>query len=855
MMRQYFEIKNRNKDAILFYRLGDFYEMFFDDAKIASKELDLVLTGRDCGMEERAPMCGVPFHSAEGYISRLVQKGYKVAICEQTEDPAKAKGLVKREIIRTITKGTVIEDSMLEDGKNNYICALYPAPNGKTGVCFCDISTGEMSATVCGEQNGADSLKDELSRFSPSEVVLPQDIEDDDLVSFIREKIGASVSLIDSDKFGCDAGETLCREHFGNGADIENTALTAVGGLLIYLHETQQNSLSYVNKLNFYMSSGYMALDINAMRNLEILASLRNGEKSNTLLSVLDFTSTAMGARQLKKWLSNPLLDVVAIKARQNAVENFRCDVLMNDNIRNELKNSYDIERIISRVAYGTANARDLKALAEVCKKLPEIKANLEKAESSLLKKLTSEIDVLDDIYQLIDSSICENPPFSVREGGMIKDGFDENVDRYRAIMENSSGILSDIERREKEATGIKTMKIGYNKVFGYYIEISKAASVQAPEHYIRKQTLTNCERYITEELKQLEGEILSASDKCVALEYELFSQIRDIVGGNADRFQRTAAAIADIDVLLSFATAAQKNGYVMPEIDDGSVISIKDGRHPVVEKALKDIMFVPNDTYLDCRENRMAIITGPNMAGKSTYMKQVALIVIMAQCGSFVPASQAMIGICDKVFTRVGASDDLAGGRSTFMVEMTEVADILKNATSRSLLILDEIGRGTSTYDGMAIARAVLEFAADRKLLGAKTMFATHYHELTELENSVEGVKNYNIVVKKRGDDIIFINKIVPGGADESYGVQVAKLAGLPSKVINRAKNILKELENEKPKTIYVEKPHDDNGQIGFENAVQSEIINELKKITPEVLTPIEALNILNTLSKKAKE
>lgn len=856
MMRQYFEIKEKNKDSIVFYRLGDFYEMFFDDAIVASKELELTLTGRDCGQEERAPMCGVPYHSAEAYIARLVEKGYKVAICEQIEDPATAKGLVKRDIIRKISKGTVIEDSMLEDGQNNFLCALYPQ-NNVAGICFCDMSTGEVSATECKGVNYINEILNEISRFSPSEVIVSDSVYDSfSLIDEIKNELEIAVTRISDDDFDIANTAALLDKHFGKiDLDKKSIIYNAAGALMSFLHETQKNGLDYISKINIYTSASYMSLDANAKKNLEIIASLRNGEKKDSLLSVLDFTKTAMGARLIKKWLVNPLLDVISIRSRLTAVDNFVNDIVSADKLADELKNIYDIERIISRVSFGSANGRDLRALASVCEKLPSIKSILMGMQSAMLRRIGCDIDELDDIFELIDSAICETPPFSIREGGIIKDGFDERVDQFRDLMNNSNKALADIEKREKEATGIKTMRIGYNKVFGYYIEISKGQTDNAPDRYIRKQTLTNCERYITDELKKLEGEILSASDKCVALEYELFSGIRNIVADNAARFQKTAEALAMADVLLSFATASSKYDYVMPDVYNDDIINITDGRHPIVEVLLKDTIFVANDTYLDCGENRMAIITGPNMAGKSTYMKQTALIVLMAQCGCFVPAKMAHIGICDKIFTRVGASDDLAGGRSTFMVEMTEVADILKNATSRSLLILDEIGRGTSTYDGMSIARAVLEYAADKRILGAKTMFATHYHELTALENSIQGVKNYNIVVKKRGDDIIFIKKIVPGGADDSYGVEVAKLAGLPDKVISRAKTVLKELENGKGNSAEKKTVHkEESDQVSFSSSIQDEIIKELKTIAPETLTPIEALNILNGLVRRAK-
>lgn len=857
MMQQYLKIKEKNKDSILFYRLGDFYEMFFDDAVLASKELDLVLTGRDCGKEDRAPMCGIPYHSAEGYISRLVQKGYKVSICEQLEDPATAKGIVKRDIIRTISKGTIIEDSMLEDSKNNYICSAYAEDTG-IGLCFCDMSTGETNAAECKGKGYLDEAQTEIARFSPSEIILSERLyNEESFVKYIKERTEIVISVCDESFFEYERAKISIEAQFKQSCNMESyLAVCAAGALMSHLHESQKNDLTYINKLVFYNGSSFMSLDANAKKNLEILSSMCTSEKRESLLWVLDSTKTPMGGRLIKKWLSAPLLDIVAIQGRLNAVKNLCEDIIKRDKLIECLKNMPDIERIISRISYGTANCRDLRALCTVCERLPQIKEILLNMQSALLRQTGEGIDDLQDVFSLIDSAISETPPFSVREGGMIKNGFNEDVDHLRALMENSNYALSDIEKREKEATGIKTMKIGYNKVFGYYIEISKGATSQAPLHYVRKQTLSNCERYITEELKILEGEILSSGDRCVSLEYELFSAIRDKVAENAERFQKTAVALASVDVIASFAVVALKNNYSMPEMSVGTRLNITDGRHPIVEAILKDSMFVPNDTLLDCGENRMAIITGPNMAGKSTYMKQVALIVVMAQCGCFVPAKYAEIGICDKIFTRVGASDDLAGGRSTFMVEMTEVADILKNATKNSLLILDEIGRGTSTYDGMAIARAVLEYASDKRLLGAKTMFATHYHELTALEHMTDGVKNYNIVVKKRGDDIIFIKKIVPGGADDSYGVEVAKLAGLPQKVITRAKSILKELESGTKTQEPKENRNDTEefGQIPIQNSCESEILAELKRITPEVLTPIEALNILNELSKKAR-
>ena len=861
MMKQYFDIKEQYSDYILMYRLGDFYEMFFDDAKLVSKELDLTLTGRDCGQEERAPMCGVPYHSAEAYIGRLIAKGYKVAICEQTEDPAKAKGLVRREVVRIITPGTVMESSMLDEQLNNFISAVYLDSLG-AGVCFCDLSTGEVFATQLDDASPIRFVMGELDKFSPSEALLSDAAaSSEELASFLRQRGGCHIEKAGEWRFRYEnAQESVARQFYGGGeipADIagQSRLICALGGLLSYLYETQKNDISHVNRLEVYQQNQFMDLDVTARRNLEITASLSSGDKKGSLLWVLDKTKCAMGARLIRQWLEKPLVSVPAIQKRQNAVAALVRDPIARDKIQQALSEINDVERIIGRIVYGTANGRDLRALWQVCLRLPDIKQTLCEAESPTLQALAGQIDDLADLAQLIDAAIVEAPPFSVREGAIIREGFSEDVDNLRSLLNGGTSRVAEIERTERERTGIKTLKVGYNKVFGYYLEISKSYISQAPDTYIRKQTLTNCERYITQELKELEGEILSASERVTALEYELFNQIREKLAGQASRVQKTSHALACTDVYASFAQAAAQYNYCKPEMDNSARIEIKDGRHAVVERMLKDSLFVPNDAFLDCGDNRVNIITGPNMAGKSTYMRQIALIVVMAHCGSFVPAASANIGICDRIFTRIGASDDLSSGRSTFMVEMSEVANILQNATSRSLLILDEIGRGTSTFDGMAIARAVLEHIADKKKLGAKTLFATHYHELCELENTVPGVKNYNIVVKKRGDSIIFIKKIARGGAGDSYGIEVGKLAGLPDSVIRRAKDILKTIESQ-PRVAPTQAPNQaEDKQVSMGAYAGEQLLEELRGLTPDTLTPIEALGLLYKMAAKAKE
>lgn len=850
MMKQYFKIKEQNKDSILFFRLGDFYEMFYDDAKIASKELELTLTGRDCGQAERAPMCGVPFHSCEGYIARLVAKGYKVAICEQTEDPATAKGLVKRDIIRVITPGTVMESSMLDEGRNNYICCMF-SENKKIGLCFCDISTGELYATEISGSDSVNSLTSQLASYNPREILIGGDIvKIKSLPAFIKSKLSAGVEMLRDESFDNKVCAEIVKAQFGEEMQCisdSQVLINAIGALINYLKETQKNGLERINKIELYSDKQYMNLDYNTQRNLELTATMLNKEKRGSLLWVLDKTKTAMGKRLIRSWLEHPLLNVSAINNRQSAVEELVNNNMLRLDIMDALSGIFDIERLMTRIVYGSANGRELRSLAAALQKLPQLSELVADCSAKYLKKVYKEIDLLEDIYNLIDSAIVEEPPFSVREGGMIKKGYNPDLDILLTDMNDSKGILARIEAEQREKTGIPKLRVGYNKVFGYYIEVTNSYKDLVPETYIRKQTLTNCERYITQDLKDIEGRILGAKDRSVAMEYTLFDEVRKTVANNLERIQRTAKAIAVLDVLVSLANVAADNRYVRPEVNLSTVIRLKDSRHPVVEALLNDTPFVPNDVYLDSAGERVAIITGPNMAGKSTYMRQIALIVLMAQMGSFVPASSATIGVVDSIFTRVGASDDLASGQSTFMVEMSEVANIVKSATSKSLLILDEIGRGTSTFDGMSIARAVLEYCADRKKLGAKTLFATHYHELTVMQDLLDGVKNYSIAVKKRGDDITFLRRIIPGGADDSFGIEVAKLAGLPNSIINRAKEILKELESgSNAPTVIKEKSEDmQMSLISNDNAV----VERLSEVDLNTLTPIEAINLLYEL------
>lgn len=858
MMKQYFEIKEKNKDSILFFRLGDFYEMFFDDAKLASRELDLTLTGRDCGQKERAPMCGVPFHSCESYIARLVQKGYKVAICEQTEDPAKAKGLVKRDIIRVITPGTVIESGMLDEGKNNFISSAFMA-NKKIGLSFCDISTGELFITEISGEDLQDQLQDQLISYNPREILIGGEIVNfKTLPNFIKEKLSASVEMLTDDEFGysicLDAMKNQFKENDVNSIKDKKEMVSSVGALLSYLKVTQITGYERINTFEVYNENQYMNLDYNTRRNLELTRTMMNKEKKGSLIWLLDKTKTAMGKRLLRYWLEHPLLNIGTILNRQSAIADLVDDTVQRLEITESLIGIFDIERLMTKIVYGNANARELRSLCGAFENLPQIKNLISKFDSSLMRKLTEDIDPLEDIHQLIDTAIEEEPPFSVREGGLIKEGYNEELDAVRSDMNNSTSLLAQIEIEQKEKTGIPKLKVGYNRVFGYYIEVTNSYKDKVPEEYIRKQTLTNCERYITQELKDLEGRILGAKDRSFGMEYAIFDEIRKVVANNLDRIEKTAKAIATLDVLTSLANVASDNNYTRPEVNQSSKIILKDSRHPVVEALLSGAPFVPNDVTLDNDSNRVAIITGPNMAGKSTYMRQVALIVLMAQMGSFVPASYAEIGVVDSIFTRVGASDDLASGQSTFMVEMNEVANIVKKATKNSLLILDEIGRGTSTYDGMSIARAVLEFVADKKKLGAKALFATHYHELTVMENLLDGVKNYNIAVKKRGDDITFLRRIIPGGADDSYGIEVAKLAGLPDWIIKRAKEILKELTSGKTddkETFANISPHnnEDDMQLNLLDTASNAVTDKLKSVDVNTLTPIEAMNLLYEL------
>ena len=859
MMKQYLEIKRDNPDSILFFRLGDFYEMFADDAKLASKELDLTLTSRDKdpkkAPEEKVPMCGIPYHASEAYIARLIAKGYKVAICEQMEDPATAKGLVKRDIIRVVTPGTVIDAACLDDKSSNFLCGIY-MDSRSAGVAFCDITTGKAHLTAFSGKDRVEHVINELGRFSPAEAILNDGAyAERALVDVLREKFSCRVENGGERRFLLNEAEKNIRRQFGEEAQKRlpagnPAAAMALGGLLNYLYETQKTDLSHINDLDYYEQGRFMELDLTARRNLELTETLRGKEKKGSLLWVLDKTKTPMGARCLRSWLERPLLSVTAICKRNAAVAALVDNTIQREELIAAMTGLGDMERLIGRIVYGTAGGRDMASLRAAIEKLPAVKEQLAALNDRRLSELTAELDTLDDIGQRIADTICDEPPFSVREGGFIRDGFNEEVDRLRHILKGGKSVMAEMEAKEKEATGIRTLKIGYNKVFGYYIEVSNSFKDQVPETYIRKQTLVNGERYITQELKDLEHEILTASERVVALEYELFTQLREEISAQAQCIQKTAAAIAEIDALASFAAVAVRNNYCRPDVDESGVIEIKEGRHPVVERVLKDSLFVPNDTFMGEKEDRVAIITGPNMAGKSTYMRQVALIVLMAQMGSFVPASHAHIGVVDRIFTRIGASDDLSAGQSTFMVEMTEVSDILHHATKNSLLILDEIGRGTSTFDGMSIARAVLEYCADKKTLGAKTLFATHYHELTELENTLPGTVNYNIAVKTRGEDIIFLRKIIPGGADRSYGIEVAKLAGLPDKVVQRAKTVLKELEAENG--VQYTAPRKEADQVSLSAIGEGEVLDALRRCQPDTLTPIEAMTLLYELKRK---
>ena len=853
MQRQYHAIKEKNQDCILFFRLGDFYEMFDSDAQVAARELDLTLTTRDRGKpkEEQTPMCGVPYHSVDAYIARLVQKGYKVAICEQMTDPALTKGLVEREVTRIVTPGTVTESCMLEDSRNNYFAALCGF-EGRYGLAFCDISTGEFYTTVCPN---ADSAVSELGRFAPAEVIrFGENVAVDAINDALFRRLGCCVNEGNRQLLESEVAEAALERHFGAGMDDLGlaglpAAVLAAGGLLQTLLQLQKNDLPHIRVLQYYTTGRFMELDMDARRNLELTETMRSKEKKGSLLWVLDKTRTAMGGRMLRSWLEKPLLDVSEITHRHAAVEELVTATIGRGELEQALSYITDFERVMARITTGTVNCRDLLGFAQGLRALPQVKSLLGAMEAPMLRKLSETIDPMEECATRIENTIVDDPPLTIREGGIIRRGANEEADRLRELMDGGASTIAAIEAAEKESTGIRTLKVGFNRVFGYYIEVSKSFMDQVPQHYIRKQTLANCERYITQELKDLETQVLTAKDRLTALEYQIFTELREYLAQQAARVQVTAAAVAAADTLCSLAAVAVQRGYCRPEITLGSEISITDGRHPVVEVMLKDSLFVPNDTELGSRDNQVSIITGPNMAGKSTYMRQVALIVLMAQMGSFVPARSARLGIVDRVFTRIGASDDLASGQSTFMVEMAEVASILKHATGRSLLILDEIGRGTSTYDGMAIARAVLEYAANAKKLGAKTLFATHYHELTSIENELPNVKNYNIAVKKRGDQMIFLRKIVPGAADDSYGVEVAKLAGLPGSVISRAREILSDLENGTAAPVVVHKEADD--QISMLDLHSQQVCDALAAITVETLTPIEAMNELYKLKR----
>ena len=871
MMQHYMKTKEEYKDCILFYRLGDFYEMFFDDALTVTKELEITLTGKDCGLEERAPMCGVPFHAAETYINRLIAKGYKVAICEQMEDPKTAKGMVKREVIRVVTPGTNLNATGIDDAKNNYLMSIVYMEN-HFGICIADVSTGECYVT---EVDKGRKLVDEINKYTPSEIICNQalmvsGIDVDDL----KNRMNIAVYPLDSWYFDDELCHKILMEHFhvmsieGLGLGDYETSILAAGALFIYLKETQKSNLEHMSRITPYVTDHFMLIDSSSRRNLELVETLREKQKRGSLLWVLDKTKTAMGARMMRSFVEQPLVDVEEIEKRQDAIEELNSKPMIRDEIREYLQPVYDLERLISRISYHSANPRDLLAFRSSLEMLPHIRLLLKECSSSALKEIYEDMDALEDLCELITAAIVDDPPLAMKEGGIIRDGYNKDVDNYRNAKTEGKNWLADLETEEREKTGIRNLRIKYNKVFGYYLEVTNSFKEMVPDYYTRKQTLTNAERYITPKLKELEDMILGAEDKLYSLEYVLFAQVRDKVAAEVERIQKTARAVARLDVFASLSLVASRNNYVRPTVNSRGVIDIRGGRHPVVEKMIPNDMFIANDVKLDNGENRIAVITGPNMAGKSTYMRQVALIVLMAQIGSFVPAQKAKIGIVDRIFTRVGASDDLASGQSTFMVEMTEVANILRNATRNSLLILDEIGRGTSTFDGLSIAWAVIEHIASPKILGAKTLFATHYHELTELEGKIPGVNNYCIAVKERGDDIVFLRKIVKGGADKSYGIQVAKLAGVPDSVIDRAKELVEELVDAditervrdlasvpktKKKAVHYDEVDLEQMSL-FDTVKDDDILQELKDIDVGNLTPIDALNTIYRLQNKLK-
>lgn len=856
MMQQYLSMKDEHRDQILMFRLGDFYEMFFDDAVTASRELELTLTGRDCGLPERAPMCGVPYHSVENYIARLVKKGYKVAICEQMENPALAKGMVKRDIVRVVTPGTLMEANMLEEGSNNYICSLCPAGE-RCGLAFADISTGSVLVT---EVSGEMAAINELGKYAPHEVIYAEELPQlRSVVGFLKDRLCCAAQAGDRDAYTEETAKKLVTEQFG--ADTVTRlagtplAVRALGGLMAYLRVTQFTGLERLLEAKSYLPQEYMRLDVAARRNLELTETMRSREKRGTLFWVLDKTKTSMGRRLLRSSIEQPLLSVNAINRRLNAVTELTRNSILISELAAALDGVYDLERLMTRVVYGNPPVKDMIALGATTARLPAIKELLGEVQCALLREIEQNIDPLEDVARLIGSAIDPDSDIPLKESGVIREGYDKQLDEARHLSKDIRGILAEIEEREKDATGIRTLRIGYNRVFGYYIEVSNSFKDQVPAHYIRKQTLTNAERYITEEIKELEERVLHAQQEAIDRAAELYEQVRATVAAELPRIQQTAAAVAGLDMLCGLATVALNNNYCCPTVDLSDEIEISEGRHPVVEQLLDGAPFVPNDTKLNNRENQIAVLTGPNMAGKSTYMRQVALIVLMAQVGSFVPAASARIGIVDGIYTRVGASDDLTTGQSTFMVEMSEVAGILREATEKSLLILDEIGRGTSTYDGMSIARAVIEYIADRKKLGAKTLFATHYHELTELEELIPCVKNYNVAVKKRGEDIVFLRRIIPGGVDESYGIEVSKLAGIPRWVIDRAYEVLSSLEEgqtvSEARVKTRAKPREESEQLYFIDEKAEAIKKRLRGADPNTLTPIEALNLIYELKK----
>jgi len=870
MMSQYLDIKKQYEDCILFYRLGDFYEMFFEDARVCSKELELTLTGKSCGLDERAPMCGVPFHSVDTYLNRLVSKGYKVAICEQVEDPKLTKGIVKREVVRIVTPGTNVSSTQLDESKNNYImCIVYLSDS--FGISVADVSTGDYYVTELDDMN---KVLDEINKFMPSEIICNDAfyVSGADINDF-KERLGITVSSLSGQYFDDDACKKTIIEHFevaslaGLGLDSYSTGISAAGGLLLYLLETQKNSLAHINTIKPYETNDFMFLDRATRRNLELTETLREKNKRGSLLWVLDKTKTAMGARMLRSFVEQPLINSKEINKRLDAVEEFVNNMISREELREYLSPVYDLERLITKVSYKSINPRDMIALKTSLSMLPHIKYVISTADCALFKQYYSELDTLEDIFTLIDNAIIEEPSLSMRDGNIIKDGFSQEVDRLRHAKLDGKKWLAKLEEDERHNTGIKNLKIKYNRVFGYYFEVTNSYKELVPDTWIRKQTLTNAERYMTSELKELEDTILGAEDRLYSLEYELYKELSDKIYEQMHRIQETAKIIALIDVFASLAVTAEQNHYVRPKINDRGKIEIKEGRHPVIEKITSNYLFVANDTHLDCRDNRVAIITGPNMAGKSTYMRQTALIVLLAQIGSFVPADYADIGICDRIFTRVGASDDLASGQSTFMVEMTEVANILRNATKKSLVILDEIGRGTSTYDGLAIAWAVIEHICNPKLIGAKTLFATHYHELTELEGKLDGIKNYCIAVKEQGEDIVFLRKIIRGGADKSYGIQVARLAGVPKDVLMRAQELVVSLveketgmrirEKEPEKEEYISGSIDQISIFDIINKTEGfdDIILEIHDMDLNSISPIDALNLLYRYQTRMKE